>query len=85
MTITQDSPVLSPWATAVAREVRKTLAAREIPVTALDGLAGRNRMYWSRRIKQPTVALDINDLAVLATYFDREITSFFPESPQPSD
>jgi hypothetical protein len=83
--MTQQSADLSPWAEAVAREVRKMLAAREIPVTALDGLAGRNRMYWSRRIKNPTVALDINDLAVLANHFDREITSFFPSNPEPSD
>ena len=81
MTMTQDTNELSPWAIAVAREVRKMLAARDVPVLALDGLAGRNRMYWQRRIKKPTVALDINDLSVLAQRFDREITSFFPPEP----
>jgi hypothetical protein len=83
--MTQDTKDLTPWALAVAREVRKMLAARDVPVIALDGLAGRNRMYWQRRIKKPTVALDINDLSVLAQRFDREITSFFPSKPESLD
>jgi len=85
MTLLQETKPLSTWAVAVAREVRKTLAARELHVTDLDQLGGRNRMYWQRRIKKPTVALDIDDLAILANYFDREVKSFIPETPEPSD
>lgn len=85
MTMINDSAPVGTWAQAVAREVRKSLAAREIPVSQLDGLGGKNRMYWQRRIKSPSVALDINDLSLLAARLDKPITSFFPAEPVTSD
>lgn len=85
MTLINENAPVGTWAQAVAREVRKSLAAREIPIAQLDGLAGRNRMYWQRRIKSPTVALDIDDLSALAQMLDKPIASFFPAEPLTSD
>lgn len=85
MTITTTEPEAPLWTTAVAREIRKVMGARNLDMIDLDGIGGRHYMYWTRRIRTGQTILDLNDIQVLAEFFDKPFLSLFPADPQPSD
>ena len=85
MTMTNETKAAGTWAAAVAREVRKVMGARSVDMVDLDGLGGRNYMYWTRRVRTEETTLDLKDIQLLADYFNKPFMSFFPANPDPSD
>jgi transcriptional regulator with XRE-family HTH domain len=69
----------------VAAEIRGHLAKKRIPTYKLSEYlkSEESRGYWQRRVSGE-IALDVDDLAKLATLLDVSIPDFFKyETPQP--
>jgi transcriptional regulator with XRE-family HTH domain len=60
----------------VAAEVRAEMGRNRTTISELPRLIGKSQSYWSRRINGE-VALDVEDLAALATLMEVPVSKFW--------